>query len=124
MAGAEVEDKWELMGHAYGRKNRKRVPDEGADIARTTEVIRAFTGRRPRGWLGPGLTETWDTPDILVEEGYEYICDWVLDDQPVMLKTRTGQLVSVPYTVECNDVPMMLIQHHKASEYKDRAIAQ
>ena len=41
-----------------------------------------------------------------------------------MLKTRTGPLVSVPYTQECNDVAMMLIQHHKASEYKDRAIDQ
>jgi allantoinase len=47
-----------------------------------------------------------------------------LDDQPVMLKTRTGSLVSVPYTVELNDVAMIAIQHHKASEYKDRAIDQ
>lgn len=76
------------------------------------------------GWLGPGLTETWETPDILADEGYDYICDWVLDDQPVVLKTRGRSLVSVPYTQECNDVAMMLLQHHKASEYKDRAIDQ
>jgi len=48
----------------------------------------------------------------------------VLDDQPLTMKTRTGSLVSVPYTQECNDVAMMLIQHHKASEYRDRAIDQ
>jgi hypothetical protein len=30
----------------------------------------------------------------------------------------------VPYTQECNDVAMMLIQHHKASEYSDRALDQ
>jgi hypothetical protein len=48
----------------------------------------------------------------------------VLDDQPVTIRTRTGSLVSVPYTQECNDVAMMLIQHHKASEYRDRAIDQ
>jgi len=48
----------------------------------------------------------------------------VLDDQPVMIETRSGSLVSVPYTQECNDVAMMLIQHHKASEYRDRAIDQ
>jgi len=100
------------------------VPDEHADIRKTTDVIRAFTGRVPRGWLGPGLTETWDTPDILAEEGYQYVCDWVLDDQPVMLKTRTGPLVSVPYTQECNDVAMMLIQHHAAAEYRNRAVDQ
>jgi allantoinase len=124
IARAALERDWEFMGHGFGQKNMQKVADERADIAKTTDVIRAFTGRRPRGWLGPGLTETWDTPDILVEEGYEYVCDWVLDDQPIMLNTRTRPLVSVPYTQECNDVAMMLIQHHKASEYRDRAIDQ
>ena len=124
IARAALEHQWEFIGHGFGQKNMQKVPDERADIAKTTGVIRAFTGRRPRGWLGPGLTETWDTPDILAEEGYEYVCDWVLDDQPVILKTRTGSLVSLPYTVELNDVAMIAIEHHKASEYKDRAIDQ
>jgi allantoinase len=124
IALAAKERGWEFMGHGFGQKNMQKVPDERADIVKTTDAIRKFTGRAPRGWLGPGLTETWDTPDILAEEGYEYVSDWVLDDQPVMLKTRTRPLVSVPYTQECNDVAMILIQHHKASEYKDRAVDQ
>ena len=82
------------------------------------------TGKPPRGWLGPGLTETWQTPDVLVEEGYDYVADWVLDDQPVWLKTRTKPILNLPYTQECNDVAMMLIQHHKASEYCERALDQ
>jgi len=102
----------------------QKVENEGQDIARTTQAIADFTGRRPRGWLGPGLTETWETPDLLVEAGYDYVCDWVLDDQPVVLTTRSGPIVNIPYTQECNDVAMMLIQHHKASEYADRAIDQ
>jgi len=121
---AALERGWEFMAHGLSQKSMQKVPDERADIVKTTEVIREFTGRAPRGWLGPGLVETWDTPDILAEEGYEYVCDWVLDDQPVLLKTRTRPLVSVPYTQECNDVAMMLIQHHKAKEYRDRAIDQ
>jgi allantoinase len=122
---AALEGKWEFMGHGYTQKNMQKVKDEPEDIAKTTEAIRAYTGRAPRGWLGPGLTETWDTPDLLQEAGYEYVCDWVLDDQPVSLKTRNGgSIVNVPYTQECNDVAMMLIQHHKASEYRDRAIDQ
>ena len=83
-----------------------------------------MTGKNPRGWLGPGLTETWETPDLLAEEGYDYVCDWVLDDEPVWLKTRRKPIVNLPYTQECNDVAMMLIQHHKAGEYYDRAIDQ
>ena len=124
IARAARERNWEFMGHGFTQKNMQKVENEAADIARTSEAIAEFTGRRPRGWLGPGLTETWDTPDLLVEAGYDYVCDWVLDDQPVVLETRAGPIVNVPYTQECNDVAMMLIQHHKASEYADRAIDQ
>jgi allantoinase len=121
---AAKERGWEFIGHGFSQKNMQKVEDERADIRKTSAAIKQFTGRPPRGWLGPGLTETWDTPDILVEEGYDYVCDWVLDDQPVRLKTRTKPIVNIPYTQECNDVAMMLIQHHKASEYRDRAIDQ
>ena len=124
IARAALDRKWEFIGHGFTQKNMQKVADERADIRKTTDVIRAFTGRAPRGWLGPGLTETWDTPDILADEGYEYVCDWVLDDQPVMLTTRGRPLVSVPYTQECNDVAMMLIQHHEAGEYYRRAMDQ
>ncbi|WP_330232588.1 polysaccharide deacetylase family protein [Nocardia sp. NBC_00508] len=115
---------WEFIGHGYTQKNMQKVDDERLDIQRTRDAIAAATGRPPRGWLGPGLTETWETPDILVEEGYEYVCDWVLDDQPTLLRTRTAPIVNVPYTQECNDVAMMLIQHHSADEYRQRAIDQ
>ena len=115
---------WEFIGHGFTQRNMQKVDDERLDIRRTTEAIEACTGKRPRGWLGPGLTETWETPDILVEEGYEYVADWVLDDQPVTLRTRAGPIVNIPYTQECNDVAMMLIQHHPAREYRDRAADQ
>ena len=115
---------WEFMGHGFTQRNMQKVENEQDDIRKTADVIEAATGRRPRGWLGPGLTESWNTPDLLKQEGYEYVCDWVLDDQPVWLKTTTSPIVNIPYTQECNDVAMMLIQHHKASEYYDRAIDQ
>jgi allantoinase len=121
---AAIERKWEFIGHGYTQRNMQKVADERADIRRTREVIAKATGAPPRGWLGPGLTETWETPDLLVEEGYDYVADWVLDDQPVWLKTRTRPILNLPYTQECNDVAMMLIQHHKASEYSDRALDQ
>jgi allantoinase len=115
---------WEFLGHGFIQKNMQKVENEREAIRLTTEAITSYTGKRPRGWLGPGLTETWETPDLLQEAGYDYVCDWVLDDQPVQLKTRGGSIINVPYTQECNDVAMMLIQHHKASEYYDRAMDQ
>jgi allantoinase len=114
----------EFLGHGFIQKNMQKVADERDAIRRTAAAIAEFTGRRPRGWLGPGLTETWETPDILAEEGYDYVADWVLDDQPVALQTRTRPLVNIPYTQECNDVAMMLIQHHAAVEYQRRALDQ
>ena len=121
---AALDRKWEFMGHGFSQKNMQKVANEREDIVKTRQAIADFTGRPPRGWLGPGLTETWETPDILVEEGYDYVCDWVLDDQPVWLKTKTKPILNVPYTQECNDVAMMLIQHHPAAEYRNRAVDQ
>lgn len=124
IADAAKARNWEFMGHGFTQRNMQKVENEQDDIRKTADVIEAATGKRPRGWLGPGLTESWNTPDLLKQEGYEYVCDWVLDDQPVWLKTTTTPIVNIPYTQECNDVAMMLIQHHKASEYYDRAIDQ
>jgi allantoinase len=121
---AAVDRNWEFIGHGFTQRNMQKVEDERADIRKVRDVILKATGKPPRGWLGPGLTETWETPDLLVEEGYDYVADWVLDDQPVWLKTRRKSIVNLPYTQECNDVAMMLIQHHKASEYFERALDQ
>ncbi len=121
---AAVERHWEFIGHGFTQRNLQKVPNERADIRKVRGVITKATGKPPRGWLGPGLTETWETPDVLAEEGYDYVADWVLDDQPVWLKTRGKPILNVPYTQECNDVAMMLIQHHQASEYCERALDQ
>jgi allantoinase len=115
---------WEFIGHGYTQKNLQKVEDERADIRKTTAAIRAFTGSAPKGWVGPGLAETWDTPDVLAEEGYGYVCDWVHDDQPTWLKTTGRPLLSMPFTQECNDIPIILSQHHRAAEYRDRVIDQ
>jgi allantoinase len=124
IAKAALERHWEFIGHGYTQRNMQKVENERDDIARTSAAIREATGKVPRGWLGPGLTETWNTPDLLAEAGYDYVADWVLDDQPVVLKTRAKPIINIPYTQECNDVAMMLIQHHPAREYFQRAMDQ
>ena len=115
---------WEFMGHGFTQRNMQKVENEREDIRKTADVIAKATGKRPRGWLGPGLTETWDTPDLLKEEGYDYVADWVLDDQPVKIQTAHGPIVSVPYTVEMNDIAMMVLQNHPSEEWLRRGIDQ
>ena len=112
---------WEMLAHGYVQRVLNVEDDERAVIRRTIDTIRNFTGVAPRGWMGPGLAETFDTPDILVEEGIEYVCDWCNDDQPYRMKVKSGTLTSIPYTVELNDIPIYLVQHHRAPEIFERA---
>ena len=112
------------MGHGFTQRNMQKVADEKRRHQEDRDVIAKATGKPPRGWLGPGLTETWETPDLLAEEGYDYVADWVLDDQPVWLKTRGRPILNLPYTQEINDVAMIAVQQHAASEYCERALDQ
>jgi len=115
---------WEFMGHAYEQGPIHLIKDQRAMIHRTLEILERFTGTRPLGWLGPGLTQTLETPDLLAEAGIRYIGDWVYDDEPTIIRTRHGPLVTLPYTVELNDIPMMLVQHHESEYLLRRAIDQ
>jgi allantoinase len=113
---------WEFMGHSYDQRPIHSEPDQAAMIRQTMKVIREFTGKRPVGWLSPGLTETLDTPDLLAAAGIKYVADWVIDDEPCTIRTRQGNLVTMPYSVELNDIPMMLVQHHRAEEFVTRCM--
>jgi peptidoglycan/xylan/chitin deacetylase (PgdA/CDA1 family) len=93
-------------------------------IERSLSTIERFTGTRPIGWLGPGLTETFETPELLVAAGIKYIGDWVYDDEPTTIRTANGPLVTLPYSVELNDIPMMIVQHHEGEHLLQRAIDQ
>jgi peptidoglycan/xylan/chitin deacetylase (PgdA/CDA1 family) len=112
---------WEMLGHGFIQRAINTEPDERAAIRRTIQTIKEYTGKAPRGWMGPGLAETFDTPDILAEEGIEYVCDWCNDDQPYEMHVKSRRLVSIPYTVEINDIPIYIIQHHRAPEIFERA---
>ena len=124
IAQAALNAGWEFMGHGFGQKAMNAVEDERQVIRQTIDTIRDFTGKAPRGWLGPGLTETANTLDILAEEGIEYVCDWVMDDQPCEMKTTTRPVVMVPYSVELNDITIMVIQHHESRVLFERVMAQ
>ncbi len=117
-------DAWEFMGHSYQQGPIHKEPNQKAMIARSLDVLEKFCGKRPVGWLGPGLTETLDTPDLLAAAGIKYIGDWVYDEEPTTIRTRNGPLVTLPYTMELNDIPMMAVQHHEADHLLKRFIDQ
>jgi len=89
-------------------------------IAASLDKIASFTGRRPRGWLSPGLRETVETPDILKRKGIDYVCDWVVDDRPSWMTTSAGPLIAMPYNLEINDSIIYAIERHATGEMARR----
>jgi allantoinase len=102
----------EIVGHGRTNSERQGVlpPEEERQlIAEATEVIARAEGRPPRGWLGPWISQSQVTPDLLAEAGYDYLLDWCMDDQPVWFSTRNGgRILSVPYPQELNDIPSIV----------------
>jgi allantoinase len=124
VAGQARDDGWEFMGHAYEQGPIHKEADQAGMINRSMDMIAKFTGKKPVGWLGPGLTQTLDTPEMLAAAGVKYIGDWVYDDEPTVIRTAKGPLVTLPYTIELNDIPMMLVQHHESDYLLKRTIDQ
>lgn len=124
VAEASLKSGWEFVGHSYDQQPTHVEKDQRAMIRRTVKTIKAFTGKAPVGWLSPGLTETLYTPDYLAEAGIQYIADWIIDDEPCDIKTNYGNVVAMPYNVETNDIPMMMVQHHAGQEFVTRTMDQ
>jgi peptidoglycan/xylan/chitin deacetylase (PgdA/CDA1 family) len=109
---------WEWMAHGENNSSLFTGMPEDAErpvVKGVLDTIAKSTGKKPRGWLGPALTETDNTLDLLAEAGIEYVADWCNDEQPYAMKTRTGSIVAIPYTLEIGDIPAFL-QHGSSGE--------
>ena len=98
---------WEFFSHgiyntrySYGMSRDQ----ERAMLQDSMDTILKATGQRIAGYLTPALTHTENTMDLLAELGFLYTCDLFQDDQPQPLKVKTGKLISMPYTMNINDI--------------------
>ena len=101
----------EMVGHGRTNAERQGTLDEAHEAAlieQATALMQRYEGNRPAGWLGPWISQSRVTPDLLHEAGYTYLLDWCMDDQPVWMRTRRGRILSVPYPQELNDIPMIV----------------
>jgi peptidoglycan/xylan/chitin deacetylase (PgdA/CDA1 family) len=115
---AGVELGWEWMGHGTNNStliSKQSEAEERALIKQVVSTIAKATGKAPRGWLGPALSETFNTLDILAENGIDYVGDWTNDDQPYPMRVKKGSMYAIPYSVEINDIPAFL-DHHQSPE--------
>jgi allantoinase len=118
---------WEIMGH--GLTNSRSLSgmceaEERETIGSTLAAIEAFTGKRPRGWLGPALAETSRTLDILAGNGIEYVADWVNDEQPYPLNVGGATMTSMPYSIEINDIGTFMRRGFTGPDYQQMLLDQ
>ncbi|HVZ14869.1 MAG TPA: polysaccharide deacetylase family protein [Bauldia sp.] len=111
---------WEFVGHGVEQRSLSAEPDERAMISRALEQLEQFCGRRPRGWMSPGWSETFDTPDYLRAAGIEYIFEWAIDDLPNWMWTKHGPLIAMPYGLDLNDSVVVAIEKHSTTEFRLR----
>jgi allantoinase len=112
---------------AHGRTNSERQggldeAQEAALIREATEAIAAHHGSAPTGWLGPWISQSHATPDLLQEAGYVYLLDWCMDDQPVWFRTRKGRILAIPYPQELNDIPAIVARKMGADAFADMIV--
>ena len=110
----------EIIGHGRTNSERQGTLTEAEEltlIGETTAAIEKHSGKRPQGWLGPWISQSLLTPDLLQEAGYRYLLDWCHDDQPVWMKTRQGRILSIPYPQELNDIPQIVARKREGSDF-------
>ena len=109
IADAMVQRDWDFMSHGiyntrylYGYSEEREREFYQDNI----ETLKRCTGKQLKGMLGPAISGTANTPDLMAEAGLLYHTDWLHDDQPVPINVRSGKLISVPYSIELNDSPL------------------
>lgn len=125
IVAAGRERAWAWVGHGQSNSRWHAGMEREEERRLLGEIVSAFvaaTGARPRGWLGPALTSTANTVDLLAELGFDYTLDWANDDQPYDMKPCSGHLISVPYSSEVNDIPAFLLHHHTGEQFAQSVI--
>ena len=115
---AMVERNWDFMSHGiYNTRylNTYSEEQEREFYRDCIDTLRKHTGKQLKGMLGPAISGSEATPDLMAEAGLIYHTDWMHDDQPVPIKVKTGKLVSVPYSIELNDA--LLFSHNYEGDY-------
>jgi allantoinase len=118
----------EIVGHGRTNSERQGTLDEAAErelIREATARLTQAEGRPPEGWLGPWISHSHRTPDLLAEEGYRYLLDWCMDDQPIWFRCRGGhRIMAVPYPQELNDIPAVAARRASAATFADMIVDQ
>jgi allantoinase len=111
---------WDVMAHGVYNTRYAAGLSEQAEremIADAVDTVQSRIAKSVSGWLGPALTTTPVTMDLLAEAGIAYVGDYLHDDEPGSLRVRRGRLVSLPYSIHLNDSPLVGRLQHSGSTF-------
>ena len=111
---------WELVGHGWFQESLRVASNEEDIIKKSLKLLRERSGQKVRSWFGPGGGETEYTPELLKDNGIDFLHDWQLDELPCWMRTKSGPLLAMPYTFELNDVPIWTVQNNSCDEMYKR----
>jgi allantoinase len=116
----------ELIAHGHtnsARQGNCAENEERSLLAGCRSLIAQHSGTAPTGWLSPWISESPVTPDLLAEASYSYTLNWCHDDQPTLMRTRSGQpLWAIPYPQELNDIPMIIARQMDGKDFANMVI--
>ncbi len=114
----------EILGHGvhmdalhYGGQEEA---EERELVAGCLQTLRDASGQAVTGWLSPARNESERTPELLVEHGVEYFCDWVNDDMPYPFHTSNGELWAMPLSSELEDRFVLMDNLHSEQSWLEQ----
>lgn len=116
---AGLQRNWAWVAHGQSNSVMHNGFSEGQEAEVLDDIVSTFAsaGIHPRGWMGPGMTETFDSHSLLRKRGFDYTLGWVNDDRPFAV--NEPGMFAVPYQSEINDLNLFLLHSTTPREYEE-----
>lgn len=118
---AMLERNWAIVSH--GIYNTRPIfgyteKEEAEFLALSQRLAQEYANRQLIGMLGPAISATENTCDLMPLHGFRYHADWAHDEQPRPLRNKSGlPLISIPYSFTVNDFSSLFGKHESGATF-------
>ena len=105
----------DVAAHSGAQEIVPALLDEAAErenVKRSIEALERACGQRPKGWASPRGTPSINSERLFAEAGLIWHADSLDDDLPYRLDFEGHQLITIPPTMEVNDMPLFAKHGH------------
>ncbi|MEO0981054.1 MAG: polysaccharide deacetylase family protein [Pseudomonadota bacterium] len=91
--------------------------DERALVVGTRETF-----SDARTWMSPARNQSFATPDLVREAGFDICLDWEMDQRPIAMRTDHGPLACLPNHNELSDFNLLQVKAQTEDEWADQIL--